>query len=138
MGQIMVKLYVAKGYFNKFQYIEKVPLPKDQEIYEKAKKQLEVIYWSSMNDLRALERVSVWFTLVENGKTDSSNCTFLKDNLCNLINVSDSFAKHLDRTTSLSINENANVAQLVGDFWGTPGDADPDASGDGPTVEEVD
>lgn len=47
IGQIMVtmdKLYVAKGYCNIFRYIEKVPLPKDQETYEKAKKQLEVIH----------------------------------------------------------------------------------------------
>lgn len=46
-GQIMVtmdKLYVAKGYFNIFRYIEKVPLSKNQETYEKAKKQLEVIH----------------------------------------------------------------------------------------------
>lgn len=47
MGKIMVtmdKLYVAKGYFNIFRYIEKIPLPKVQETYEKAKKQLEVIH----------------------------------------------------------------------------------------------
>jgi len=47
MGQIMVtmdKLYVAKGYFNVLRYMEKVPLPKNQETYEKAKKQLAVIH----------------------------------------------------------------------------------------------
>ena len=38
------KLYIAKGYFNLFRYIEKVPLPKDRETYEKAKKQLEIIH----------------------------------------------------------------------------------------------
>ena len=46
-GQIMItmdKLYVAKGHFNLFRYIEKAPLPKDRETYEKARKQLEVIH----------------------------------------------------------------------------------------------
>lgn len=46
-GQIMItmdKLYVAKGHFNLFRYIEKVSLPRNQETYEKAKKQLEVIH----------------------------------------------------------------------------------------------
>ncbi|CAG86203.2 DEHA2C10340p [Debaryomyces hansenii CBS767] len=46
-GKIIItieKSYVAKGYFNLFRYIEKVPLPKDRETYEKAKKQLEIIH----------------------------------------------------------------------------------------------
>ncbi|CAG87192.2 DEHA2D12672p [Debaryomyces hansenii CBS767] len=47
MGQVMItmdKSYVAKGHFNLFRYIEKAPLPKDRETYEKARKQLEVIH----------------------------------------------------------------------------------------------
>ena len=40
----MEKLYIAKGYFNLFRHIEKVPLPKDRETYEKAKRQLEIIH----------------------------------------------------------------------------------------------
>ena len=46
-GQLMVtneELYVATGHFNLFRYIEKVPLPKDRETYEKAKKQLDIIH----------------------------------------------------------------------------------------------
>ena len=46
-GKLMItneELYIAKGYFNLFRYIEKVPLPKDRETYEKAKKQLDIIH----------------------------------------------------------------------------------------------
>lgn len=46
-GQLTVtneELYIAIGYFNLFRYIENVPLPKDLETYEKAKKQLDIIH----------------------------------------------------------------------------------------------
>ncbi|CUM68589.1 uncharacterized protein PRCAT00006316001 [Priceomyces carsonii] len=47
LGQVMVtidKLYIAKGYFNLFKYVESVPLPNNIETYKKVKKQLDVIH----------------------------------------------------------------------------------------------
>lgn len=40
----MEELSIAKGYFNLFKYIEKIPLSKDRKTYEKAKRQLEIIH----------------------------------------------------------------------------------------------